>query len=127
MNIDLPPGHAANTAFHSPPPAPHPPRSLSHGSLFLEHKQRRSDLDPVAVAESASVDGFSVDEGRFAKREVFQLEAAGDNVNRGVAAADCRVAEEVDLAVGAAADEGRAAVEDELLARDQSLRDAEPA
>src|SRR4051794_11409988 len=116
--------------FSSTPPLHHSitqPLPLRCRRFLLKHEQRRTDLDPVPISESAAIDGLAVDEGGLAEREVFQLEAAGDDVDGGMAAADLGGAEEVDLAVRAAADEGRAAVEDELLAGDQPLGDAEPA
>src|SRR4051812_12883319 len=95
--------------------------------FLLERERGAADLDLVAGAEAVAGDAAAVDEGRAAEGEVFEVEAAGDDVDGGVAAADGGVLEQVDVAVGARADVRRRAVEDELLAGDEALDDLEPA
>src|SRR5688572_19599631 len=95
--------------------------------LLLEQEARRPDLHAVAVAEAGAGDGLVVDQRLSAQRKVFQLEPAADQVDGGVAAADALVLEQVGLAVRGGADVRGVAVEDELLARDKPLDDADPA
>ena len=71
--------------------------------------------------------GLSVDERFGAQRQVFDFDADGGDVNGGVALADLWVFEEVDLAVGGAADVSWVAIKNELLAGDDAGGDFKPA
>src|SRR3954453_4320891 len=84
--------------------------------FLLERERGAADLDLVAGAEAVAGDAAAVDEGRAAQREVFEVEAAGNDVDGGVAAADGGVLEQVDVAVRGAADVRRRGGEDGLLA-----------
>ena len=88
-------------------------------------------MPPMAIwsplREADSCDGNAVDEcGASPERQVFDIDATGDEMEGGVTPADFGIAKEVDLAVGGAADVSWIAVEDELLAGDESGGHAEP-
>ena len=95
--------------------------------FFLEGEGCGADLDLVAGAEADSAYGFAVDEGGRAEGEIFEIEAAWDNVNGGVAAAYGGIFEKVNVAIGRGADVGCGAVENELLAGDEACDDFDPA
>src|SRR5687768_5186399 len=95
--------------------------------LLLEQETGGADLHPVAVAQARAGNGLVVHHRLGPEGEVFQLEAAGHEVDGRVAAADAGVLEQVNLAIWRRPDVRGVAVEDELLAGDESLDHPDPA